>query len=108
MTIESMIESWLRDRRRERALRRFGGIQTCCWCRQCAQDGDSWAFRPWSRDKFLDVLTCGVCGGTSLWRFEMGMMWIGPLSPPESEWPLVPYYDIDKASLKDTHHDADA
>jgi hypothetical protein len=105
-TLEATLENWLRKRRRERALRRFGGLQTCCWCKQCAQDGDGWNFQPWGRDKFLDVLTCGVCGGTSLWRFEIGMMWIGPLSPPESKWPAVHYYDIPRASLVGASRDA--
>ena len=94
------LERWLRNKRHKGMLRRFGGLQTCCWCRQCAQDGDSWKFLPWERDLFLDVLTCGVCGGTSLWRWEVGMIWIGPLEPPASAFPPIAYYDIANAALR--------
>lgn len=51
---------------------------------QCAQSGPGWNFNP--HDPFLDVLTCGVCGGTSLWRFEIGMIFIKELDPPSENW----------------------
>lgn len=95
------LEAWLKARRIDRTLRRYGGIQTCPWCRQCAQDANvDWRFDRWERDPFVDVLTCGVCGGTSLWRFELGMFYIGPLAPPEPAWPAVEYYDIESAALR--------
>jgi len=91
---------WIKRRQEERLLNQFGGIQTCPWCRQCAQSEPDWRFRPWDRDPFLDVLTCGVCGGTSLWKFEIGMFYIGPLTAPEPKWPPVPHYDIEAATLR--------
>lgn len=85
------MRGWLLERlvarHEDRLLRRFGGIQTCCWCRQVAQLGDSWHFEVWDGDLLLDKLTCGVCGGTSLWRFEMGMIYVKALNPPEPAWP---------------------
>ena len=95
-----LAERWVRRRKREKLLRLYGGIQTCPWCRQCAQDEGEWHFETWPRDPFIDVLTCGVCGGTSLWRFELGMIYIGPLDPPAPKWPAVSYYDIEAAALR--------
>lgn len=76
------ILNWAKRRKEDEQLKRFGGIQTCPWCRQCAQDGDDWSFVSYSDDPMLDVLTCGVCGGTSLWHFTIGMMFIRSLNPP--------------------------
>jgi hypothetical protein len=95
-----LAERWIVRRRERRALRLYGGIQWCPWCRQCAQLGDDWYFREWERDTFLDVLTCGICGGLSLWRFEMGMIYVGPLSPPTPKTPAVDFYDIPNACLR--------
>jgi transcription elongation factor Elf1 len=88
------------DRERKKKLRhRFGGIQTCPWCRQIAQSSGDWRFEEWLRDPMLDVLTCGVCGGSSLWRFELGMIYIGPLEAPRPSNPGVDFYDIKAARL---------
>lgn len=90
------MRGWLLERlvaRHEgRLLSRFGGIQTCCWCRQVAQLGDSWHLEHWDEDILLEKLTCGVCGGTSLYRFEMSMIYVGPLKPPTPAWPTSDYY----------------
>jgi hypothetical protein len=99
------LHRWLNRRRDQQLLHRWGGIQTCPWCRQRAQHGLGWSFQEWDRDPFLDVLTCGVCGGTSLWRFEMGMMFIGSLTPPTPAFPDVDYYDVRAAHLKGTQDD---
>lgn len=93
------LRNYLNQRHADKLLQQFGGIQQCPWCRQIAQSGESWNFRYWSKDPLLDVLTCGVCGGTSLWRFELGMMWIGPLDPPKPCHPPVDYYNIESAKL---------
>lgn len=82
--LENKIASVLADRRHNRMVRRFGGIQTCTWCRQVAQDGDGWSFKAHEDNPGLDVLTCGVCGGTSLWLWGMGMHFISPLNPPKA------------------------
>lgn len=66
----------------DRALTIYGGTQDCPWCKQTAQTGDEWSFKVWDHDLDLDILTCGCCGGTSLWRFEMGAIYVGPLKPP--------------------------
>lgn len=100
MSLLDRLETWLKECREEKLLRAYGGIQTCPWCRQCAQEQDGWGFRQWDRDPFLDVLTCGVCKGTSLWRFELGMMYVAPLDPPS---PLIHtpwfggHYDVENA-----------
>jgi hypothetical protein len=75
---------WSKARYERQLLERFGGIQTCPWCRQCAQSEAGWNFRAWDENLFHDVLTCGVCGGTSIWHFAIGMIWVGPLDPPKS------------------------
>ena len=88
------IIDWAAKHQTNALLKKHGGIQNCPWCRQCAQSEPDWQFEQWDKDPFLDILTCGVCGGTSLWRFEMGMMYIGPLNPPEPKWPMVKWYTI--------------
>lgn len=94
------VEGWCRRKKRDLLTRRFGGTQICCWCRQCAQDRDGWSFKPWQRDRMLDVLTCSVCGGTSLWSFQVGMLWVGPLEPPSCSREPAAFYDITAAALK--------
>lgn len=81
--IENALFDWLKQRREERLLHACGGIQTCPWCRQIAQSGEGWRFAP-HQDGFHDILTCGVCGGTSLWRFELGMVFAGALDAPKA------------------------
>ena len=77
------LERWLRKRRIERTLQRYGGIQWCPWCKQCAQDGNTgWRFDPSKDEPMFDVLTCGICGGTSLWLWGMGMHFQRALSHP--------------------------
>ena len=100
-SLETSVAAWLMRRRNERLLQRFGGIQTCCWCRQCAQSNDGWSFATWDRDPFLDVLTCSVCGGTSLYHFGLGTQWIAPLSPPSPAWPAVEYYAAGRTTLQE-------
>lgn len=63
-------------------MHRFGGIQRCPWCRQIAQSGTGWSFERLDTSGPFDLLTCGVCQGTSVWIFGMGMHAIGPLAPP--------------------------
>lgn len=64
-------------------LRTYGGLQWCPWCKQCAQDNNGdWRFDPWPEDIMYDRLTCGVCGGTSLWIWGMGMHFQRALDHP--------------------------
>lgn len=81
--LEKRLRNWLARRHEEALLKRYGGIQTCPWCRQCAQSADDWHFDPWEPSPTFDVLTCGVCGGTSIWLFTIGMIYMGPLEPPK-------------------------
>ena len=83
MNVIDSIFNWAKKKKEEQLLNQFGGIQTCPWCKQIAQSKEGWSFSLYEKDQFLDKLTCGVCGGTSLWRFEIGMMYIGPLDSPE-------------------------
>lgn len=84
--IEHRLIRWLYGRMLERLMHRFGGIQQCPWCKQCAQIGDDWHFDSHT-DPTIDALHCGNCGGVSRWRFEMGMMPLEPIgltAPPVS------------------------
>lgn len=100
MNVIQVIYDWSARKLDEQKLNRFGGIQTCPWCRQTANQGDDWSFDQWERDAFIDVLTCGCCGGTSLWHFGVGMHFIGPLEPPKPSHGPVDYYDIEAARLR--------
>jgi hypothetical protein len=70
--------------------------EKCPWCRQWKGGG----FEVWERDPFVDHYTCANCGGTSLWRWEMCMIYIGALQPPEPAWPNAAYYDVENARLR--------
>ncbi|MBS7810502.1 hypothetical protein [Roseococcus pinisoli] len=89
--LETRVAGWISRRAEDRLMERFGGIQRCPWCRQFAQTQPGWSFRPWDDDASLDVLTCGVCRGTSVWLFGMGMHAMGPLDPPRPD-PEFPNY----------------
>lgn len=90
---------WSSRKIKERRLKRFGGVQTCTWCRQEANQGEAWSFKRWEHDPFIDVLTCGCCGGTSLWRFEFGMMYVGALEPPKPSFPNKVFYRVSGLTL---------
>lgn len=79
----AILHEWSRKKLLEQKLDKFGGIQTCPWCRQIAQEGANWSFEQYEKDLMLDVLTCGICGGKSLWRFELGMIYHSPLESPK-------------------------
>ena len=80
-------DSFLQNLKEERMLQKFGGIQRCPWCCQWAQSGDGWKFELSLDKPQHDILTCGVCGGTSLWHFAVGMHYVGPLEPPKpADW----------------------
>lgn len=83
---EKRVMTWLYARFLDRLMRRFGGIQTCPWCHQVAQAYDGWRFDS-KTDPSIDELHCGNCGGTSRWRFEMGMIPLTPLrgQPPKEQ-----------------------
>lgn len=71
---------------------RYGGIQWCPWCRQCAQSGPGdWHFKPWDQEASLDVLTCSVCQGTSVWLWGMGMHYVRELEPPKPAFDRAPW-----------------
>lgn len=84
--IEKALIGLLYSRMTNRLARRFGGVQQCPYCQQCAQAGDQWYFDS-ETDPTIDALHCGVCGGVSRWRFEMGMIALNPngLSPPPAK-----------------------
>jgi hypothetical protein len=80
--LEARLRNWLKRRHEHALMKRYGGIQWCPWCRQCAQSEGDWRFDPWEVSPTLDVLTCGVCGGTSIWLFAPVMIYMGALNPP--------------------------
>ncbi len=84
---ENALSLWLHERAKERAMKRFGGIQRCPWCKQWAQLHEGWFFDSHT-DPTIDALHCGNCKGVSRWRFEMGMM---PLDPIGRTCPPVPF-----------------
>ncbi|MEM6625290.1 MAG: hypothetical protein AAF719_01175 [Pseudomonadota bacterium] len=65
----------------ELALTSYGGTQKCPWCGGSIQTGEDWFYQVWWENSDLDIAKCGVCGGTSLWRFEMGAIFVGPHLP---------------------------
>lgn len=81
---------WLSRRHRDRLTAQFGGTQNCPWCKQCAQDGPGWNFKPWDQNPILDVLTCGVCRGTSVWMWGPLFLFVGSLHPPIPEGDAMP------------------
>lgn len=86
--LERRVRDWLNRRHEHALMQRYGGIQWCPWCRQCAPTGDNpWSFKPWDQDQFLDVLTCSVCTGTSVWLWAMGMTYMRELDPPKPAFP---------------------
>lgn len=97
-----ILHNWTSAKLEDRLLKKFGGIQTCPWCLQRIQAFGDWSIEEWTKDPFVDVITCGPCGGTSLWRFEMGMLYVGPLNPPQPKHDPAPYYDIVRARLRKT------
>ena len=66
----------------ESAMEIHGVVQTCPWCQRTAQLYDGWKFERLERHETLDVLTCGVCRGKSLWFVGILPHYVGPLSPP--------------------------
>ncbi len=70
-------------RRHDRLVAEYGGIQKCPWCKNWAQEGPGWCITPSHDEPACDVLTCGVCGGTSLWHWAMGFIPVAPLNPPK-------------------------
>lgn len=79
---ERRAAEWLAGRSEDRLIKRFGGIQTCPWCRQRVQSKGEWGFACHSTEPQYDLLTCGVCGGTSVWLWGVGMHYIRPEAPP--------------------------
>ena len=89
---KSMKAKWLARLQRKRdaqeakvqkaALETYGGTQTCPWCKQCAQSRGDWKFEQSTEDPQLEELTCGTCGGTSLWLWTIMMIYIRPGKPP--------------------------
>lgn len=99
MGMVERISKWAARKTEEDLLRKYGGTQTCPWCTQTVQLHGDWSIKAWDRDAMLDVITCGPCGGTSLWRFEICMIYIGPLNAPKPKHKAVDYYNISTAKL---------
>lgn len=85
---------------------RYDGL-TCPWCRhECDEFDDEddldyaseHEMEAWDKDPFVDILICGNCGGTSLWRGEAGEIYLGTLSPPVPTMKPDAFYDVANAS----------
>lgn len=70
-------------KKHEELIKRHGGIQYCPYCTGIIQSGNGGGSREHPKSPILDILTCGVCQGESIWRFEFGMFYVGPYSPPK-------------------------
>lgn len=79
------IEKFAENRRRETLLKTYGGIQKCPYCLQIMQTGNGCSSKEHPIDHYCDVLTCGVCCGESIWRFELGFIYVGPYHPPPAK-----------------------
>jgi len=75
------VRRWLE--RCEAALvdERCGGNQRCPWCRQGVNHFKATSITA-TPDGFTDAITCGNCGGSSLWKWEIGFFYICRLVPP--------------------------
>ncbi len=100
MKMFERINKWSQSKIEDDLCKKYGGIQWCPWCGQVMQLHGDWGFKEWAKDPMLDVLTCGPCGGTSLWRFEIGFLYIGPLDAPKPKHKPADYYDVNRAALK--------
>lgn len=70
------VRRWLERAEHEYVLRRSGGNQTCPWCRQGVNHFTGTHVRTFTPDPMLDEIVCGNCGGTSIWKWEMGFVFI--------------------------------
>lgn len=84
-----MIKRWMKDRKkravakliadaqraeREEQLTKHGVLLKCLWCRQIGnvqEAADLTPFREDGEDDGRYILTCGCCGGRSVWDFSL-------------------------------------
>ena len=62
--------------------KRCGGDQRCPWCKQWVNHFMKTYIRPFP-DGFLDEVVCGNCGGTSIWKWEIGFFYVTHGEPPK-------------------------
>jgi len=86
--ITRRVRAWLENAERELTLRQCGGDQRCPWCRRWMNGFLGTECEEF--DSILDELTCGACGGTSLWKWEVGFFYVCEGEPP-------PAYDVPSA-----------
>lgn len=78
--------NWVSDKRDKSLLRLCGGTQKCPYCLQRMGHGEDHPIKPYPENEMLDVITCGTCSGQSLWRWEIGFFYWGPLKAPEPKF----------------------
>lgn len=78
-------------------LNRFNQTHSLCKCPYCMQYAETGqepfsAWDKWPQDNEYLVLTCGPCGGTSLWieivHMFIDLHYVCPLDPPKGKMPL--------------------
>ena len=85
-----IVRRWLEGAEERLAVKHSGGDQRCPWCKQWVNQFSGTSISP-SPDGFTDIITCGNCIGTALWKWEIGFCFLGRLHPgPE---PLSSYAD---------------
>lgn len=75
------IRRWLERAEAEVAIKRCGGDQVCPWCRRWMNQFQDTRVRDFS-DGFLDEIRCGNCQGSSLWKWEIGFIYVCEGEPP--------------------------
>lgn len=82
--LTALIRAWLERAEEKLAARRFGGDQKCPWCNQWQNQFADSHRRDFAPNPMLDELVCGNCGGTSLWKWEMGFILVTAARPPDA------------------------
>jgi len=80
------VYEWVNTKRDSALLDICGGTQKCPYCLQIMGHGEDTPIEPYTEDKGLDVITCGTCGGKSLWRWEIGFLYYGSLTAPVAKF----------------------
>jgi hypothetical protein len=80
-----LVRNWLEAAEERETLRRCHGDQRCPWCRRWMNQSTYTFTCPFdfaTAAPTLDEFICGHCGGTSLWKWEIGFIYVMRADPP--------------------------